>query len=329
MAKISVIIPVYNRENFIRPVIESVLNQTFQDFEVIVVDDASTDKTKEIVKELQKKDKRIKLIELEKNSGGPTIPTNIGIQNSISPFISILESDDLYLPNFLEIKFNHLERNKLDWSIGSSFYVFLKDFKFIKYVKGAPVSTWMLRKKLFKEIGYFKEEQDIFQDLGFSIRIRKFKKVKIGILEYPATICFVHNKSNTYFLNDVKNKSLIFKKRLISLLEEVGEMKNWESFLFLKIGNYSILGGKLKEGRKYFKKSLETQFNKAALFLYILSFFGRKIYFLIWKTLWLIKNILLKKLELIFYILFKYRKEYLTAKAILKSFSKLYGHLEK
>lgn len=62
--------------------INSVLNQTFTDFELIIVDDCSTDNTKEVVEEFQKKDERIKYIRLNKNSGAPAHPKNVGIKNS-------------------------------------------------------------------------------------------------------------------------------------------------------------------------------------------------------------------------------------------------------
>src|ERR1035437_7682203 len=104
--KISIIIPTYNCEKFIERAIESVLNQTFQDFEIIVVDDLSKDNTVSVVKDLQKKDSRIKLIELDKNSGGPALPKNKGFEVSTGEFVAYLDQDDEWLPNKLSEQVN-------------------------------------------------------------------------------------------------------------------------------------------------------------------------------------------------------------------------------
>jgi len=66
---VSVIIPTYNRANLLPRAIKSVLNQTFKDFELIIVDDGSTDNTEEVIKEFQRKDERIKYIKYDKNKG--------------------------------------------------------------------------------------------------------------------------------------------------------------------------------------------------------------------------------------------------------------------
>lgn len=80
--KISVIIPTYNRANILPQTIESVLNQTFENFELIIVDDASTDNTVKVAKSFQEKGERIKIYELEENSGGPAKPINAGINEA-------------------------------------------------------------------------------------------------------------------------------------------------------------------------------------------------------------------------------------------------------
>ena len=97
----SVIIPIYNRADFIENSICSVIEQTYSKFEIICVNDGSTDKTENIIKSLQKKENRINLITLDKNQGR-CIARNIGIKNAKGDWISFLDSDDLYLKNHLE-----------------------------------------------------------------------------------------------------------------------------------------------------------------------------------------------------------------------------------
>ena len=97
--KVSVIIPTYNRGNLIINSIKSVLNQTFRNLEVIVVDDGSTDNTEDEINKIT--DKRIKYIKLNSNRGGSNA-RNVGIKNATGQFISFQDSDDIFYPNKIE-----------------------------------------------------------------------------------------------------------------------------------------------------------------------------------------------------------------------------------
>ncbi len=102
----SVIIPTHNRAHLLPRAIKSVLNQTHKDFELLIVDDASTDKTQEVVAEIQ--NERIIYIRREKNSGvGAT--RNAGILQAAGKYVSLLDDDDEYLPDFLEETYLTLE----------------------------------------------------------------------------------------------------------------------------------------------------------------------------------------------------------------------------
>ena len=104
--KISVIIPLYNAEKYIRECLISVLASKFQDYEVLVIDDCSTDNSvAEVKKLLPHFDGRLKIFSTEKNSGGAGIPRNIGIKNSSGKYLTFIDNDDLILPDALEIFF--------------------------------------------------------------------------------------------------------------------------------------------------------------------------------------------------------------------------------
>src|SRR3989344_2456358 len=107
---ISIIIPTYNRAKLLRRAIESVLKQTFQDFELLVVDDGSTDNTNEVVMEYASKDKRVFYISQE-NSGGASRPKNTGIKTARGEYIAILDSDDEWMQNKLEVQLRHFEQS--------------------------------------------------------------------------------------------------------------------------------------------------------------------------------------------------------------------------
>ncbi|MFZ4724790.1 MAG: glycosyltransferase family 2 protein [Paludibacter sp.] len=101
MPKVSIVIPVYNAEKFLNETLECVQNQTFKDFECVIVNDGSTDKSLEIVNLYVNKDSRFKVFTTQ-NSGCANIPRNVAIRNSISDYIFNLDADDFIELNTLE-----------------------------------------------------------------------------------------------------------------------------------------------------------------------------------------------------------------------------------
>lgn len=113
MPKISVIIPVYNAEKYLAKSIESVLNQSLKDIEVICIDDGSTDKSLEILENYADKDKRIKIF--RQKQSGPANARNLGIDNSSSDIITFLDADDwVYSENSYEKIYNEMKADNLD-----------------------------------------------------------------------------------------------------------------------------------------------------------------------------------------------------------------------
>lgn len=111
---ISIIIPVFNVEEYIGRCVESVLNQTYQDFEILLIDDGSTDKSGEICDEYVSKDSRIKVFHVENN--GAATARNVGIDNAKGEYISFIDSDDFVAPQMYEILINNLIQYKSDIS---------------------------------------------------------------------------------------------------------------------------------------------------------------------------------------------------------------------
>jgi glycosyltransferase involved in cell wall biosynthesis len=99
---VSIITPCYNCEQFIAQTIESVFAQTYQKWEMMIIDDCSTDGSIEIIKKYYLRDARIKLFKTEHNSGSPVSPRNIGVQCAQGRYIAFLDSDDIWLPDKLE-----------------------------------------------------------------------------------------------------------------------------------------------------------------------------------------------------------------------------------
>ncbi|ADL50802.1 glycosyl transferase family 2 [Clostridium cellulovorans 743B] len=110
---VSIIIPTYNREKLISKAIDSVLNQTYDKWELIVVDDKSTDNTKKIVMDYSKKDDRIKYL-LNNGKKGPAAARNLGINNCNGNFIAFLDSDDEWFNNHIEESIYFLEKEDVN-----------------------------------------------------------------------------------------------------------------------------------------------------------------------------------------------------------------------
>lgn len=99
---VSVIMPVHNDERYIKDAILSVISQTYQNWELLIVDDCSTDCTSTIISEFKNLDTRIKSYMTPSASGSPTLPRNIGIRNASGRYIAFLDSDDQWLPSKLQ-----------------------------------------------------------------------------------------------------------------------------------------------------------------------------------------------------------------------------------
>ena len=186
---ISVIIPTYNREDVLGRSIRSVLNQTVSDIDLIIVDDGSTDGTRELVQGFMKEDSRVRYIESKENRGA-SAARNLGVSNASCDFIAFQDSDDEWFPHKLE---RQLQNNLDDVGIcycnyqmvspeGKVFRVFPAPEKadsekngniFFSLLKEACIGTptILMKKKVFYEIGGFDESFSSIEDYEFSVRV--------------------------------------------------------------------------------------------------------------------------------------------------------------
>jgi glycosyltransferase involved in cell wall biosynthesis len=269
--KISVIIPTYNRANLLPRAIKSVLNQTFQDFELIVVDDGSTDNTREVVEEFQKKDSRIKYI-FQENSGGPAKPINTGIKNSRGECIAILESDDEWLPEKLEKQIKVLEEFKNVGLVSCyAFRIFADGTKklyktpylgIFKKTKWKlfwekwgiiSLSTVMVRKEVIEKVGFFDEKIKTGADIDFYLRcIKKFD------------FYFIHEPLISYYESEESLSKKYFWKKWIpeykymleKYREDFEECKKAKSRFLRNLGTCYVLNGDLNKAKKYLSEAI-------------------------------------------------------------------------
>ncbi len=136
---VSVITPAYNAERFIKETIQSVLDQTYSDWEMIIVDDRSKDRTVEYIKEMQAIDARIRLIELEKNSGS-AVARNTAIENAGGRYIAFLDSDDSWMPEKLERQLRFMEDKDIAFSF-TAYVRTLEDGTETEYTSRTPATV--------------------------------------------------------------------------------------------------------------------------------------------------------------------------------------------
>ena len=111
--KFTIIISSYNYENYIKETIESVINQTYTNWEMVIVDDGSTDNSVEVIKSYCQKDDRIKLFQHENEVNKGIVETvKLGISKANTEWIVFIESDDIITPNYLEKKYEIIKKNK-------------------------------------------------------------------------------------------------------------------------------------------------------------------------------------------------------------------------
>ena len=115
LVKVSVIMPIYNAEAYLRPAIDSVLDQTLREIELICVDDGSTDRSLDIIKEYQKNDSRVRII--TENNAGPSMARNKGLARARGEYVVFLDADDFSELTLLERLYEISERDELDIAI--------------------------------------------------------------------------------------------------------------------------------------------------------------------------------------------------------------------
>lgn len=205
---VSIITAAYNRSNVLKLAIQSVLNQNYKNWELIVVNDASTDDTSDVVRSFD--DSRIHLIELKENSGDQSGPNNIGIEYAKGEYISYLSQDDLWFPDHLKVLVEKIIKTNSDWVFSMGFNIINQSkinmrgiFPSDQYnpLYGYVVaSLWLLKRSVLEKIGGWKMhfETRLIPSQDLLIRAFKVKKI-IRAVNNPSVLLFPSGlKVNSY-----------------------------------------------------------------------------------------------------------------------------------
>lgn len=243
MSKVSVIMPTYNRKNMIGRAIESVLNQTFKDYELIIVDDGSTDGTEENLRKIVKENSRIYYFKQENK--GPSSARNFGISKAKGNYLAFLDTDNIWHPNFLEVMMDVLEKNPdymmaygsqnlllVSPSKKGELSIIARKVRSEKYnsirltnENFIDVNSVVLRTKVFDELGGFDESLKSLEDWDLFARIA---------IRHPFKIMHVDQVLMDYYYSEnfdtVTNKAMP-KKAIRAYMGKRKPDKNEEKVL--------------------------------------------------------------------------------------------------
>ena len=210
--KVSIIIPVYNAEKFLSETIESVIAQTYTDWEIIAVDDGSTDRSREILRKYEQR-LPLKIRVITQKNSGVSIARNNAIAIAKGEYIAFLDHDDLWLPDKLEKQVELLDSNKELGLVYSDSYVIGEKgnltrrktlFESVKPFRGnafnelfydnfIPLLTAIIRKEVLNKVGMFDPKYKIAEEYDLFLKIAEYYPV--DFVEQPLAKYRIHDKS--------------------------------------------------------------------------------------------------------------------------------------
>lgn len=206
---VSVIIPTYNRVRTVLNTIQSVLNQTYSNLEVIIVSDGFDENTRRAIEGIR--DSRIKYFEVE-HSGRPAVPRNFGVRKSSGEFIAFCDDDDIWMPPKLELQMEKILQSKDTVLIytkcllknakkesivplrGKEGFIFKELFLSFCFI---ATSSVLIRRNIFENVGMFDEDMRLKAVEDYDLWLRIALRYKVGFVDQPLAIHLENNSSLT------------------------------------------------------------------------------------------------------------------------------------
>ncbi|MBL1264891.1 glycosyltransferase family 2 protein [Candidatus Methylomicrobium oryzae] len=307
---ISVIIPTYNRAPFVCEAIDSVFSQTFTDYEIIVVDDGSTDSTKEVLEKYQDKIKYI----YQENSG-VSAARNAGIKNSTGSWLAFLDSDDKWMPQYLstqvewvrrfpdicmqttdcyccrtaseENKRTYFEMNRVIKEFKRQDYLLLTDpFRFVVMHGPWQVGSTIFYRDAIKKAGLFDTNLGLNED--FDLMARMALQGPFGVIRNALVVMYRRNETIACLTSQVKTHPIQARElyeKIYEKLRSIETLKGLEREAVSRlmgmnrraIGNLLLMTGSVDEARESYRQAFFIDRSLRSLGKYFLSFFPTNI----------------------------------------------------
>ena len=266
---VSIIVPCYKQAHYLEQSLQSVLDQTYSNWECIIVNDGSPDDTSAVAQYWEKRDSRFKL--LEKENGGLSSARNAGINSSKGTFILPLDADDILSPKYLESTVPELEKRENVAIVGSYSKFFRANinnivnehipkgnyYKWLLYTNQL-VATSLYRKDLWEEIGGYDESMKKgFEDWEFWLNITKHGWNYYIVPEY----LFYYRKAQKSMLVATIAQDAEMVKKYIALKHKELYVDDFDNFV--EVFTYNLFTSRRKEQR--LQNSLEFKIGKAIL----------------------------------------------------------------
>jgi glycosyltransferase involved in cell wall biosynthesis len=289
--KVSISLPCYNCEAWISETIESILNQTYKNYELILVDDGSTDHTRKIVKKYLN-DTRIKY--LYQSNKGFTASTNLSILKSTGKYIGFIGHDDLWESSKLQKQVFFLERNPhIDFIHSDLYHIDSKgniicrrkdpiakkvsQRKFMKTLflgNFICFQTVLVKRKCFEDVGLLDERIEISSD--YDLWLRMAQKFRIGYLDEPLVKKRYHENNLSYEFRQIYLDHLKILEKALASNKFMSRYKNSRlALIHATVANEAYNAREISEAKDELRKALRYDFS--------LIFFRRKIFKLVLK----------------------------------------------
>jgi glycosyltransferase involved in cell wall biosynthesis len=295
MPRVSVIIPTYNQARYLSAAVRSVLSQTYGDLELIVVNDGSTDNTRQEVAGFS--DSRVRYIYQENR--GLSAARNTGILASAGEYIALLDSDDVWLPRKLELQVEFLDSCSETALVYSDAYLFddqtgditgkfldgkgvfsgkvLRHLLSIQFIKP---STAVIRRSVFKTVGAFDESIGEVQDRDMWLRIAR--QFNIEGIDMPLVKVRSHASNVSKNWERVwEGRALVMNKAARTLALNPNDLKILKrnlSLVYYQHGRYLVLEGRPREGREKLMAGARLSPGRLGIYPYLaVSLVGRRL----------------------------------------------------
>lgn len=295
MPKVSVVIPTYNTARFVGAAVESVLAQTFEDFEVIIVDDGSTDNTREIIARFV--DPRIRYVYQENQERSAA--RNAGIRLARGEYIAFLDADDVWLPEKLALQVSLLETLPAVGLVYTGAYVMehgrifteqkgkhrgrvVKPLLAVDNIVAGSGCTPMVRRECFDQVGLFDQVSSVIPCEDWDMWLRIAMKYEFDYVPQPLAKCRVHSANTMKQAERMKQGTLAFFDKVLAtpaLQDQVRPVRRRiQSLAYFMVGRAYYTAREMGTARRYFLKSLWFYPLQGRAWTYLLrSFLGTRL----------------------------------------------------